>query len=130
MLRKQSLALFAVSVIASLCAAPLLASARLTYTIGERVLPVAWAPSAFPIKYQVDRRVMDSLPNAAVVPADDSFEINGRRVSFEGREEVVLRCGEASITLRADGQVIVKGTRVMSRASEANKIRGATVQIN
>ena len=74
--------------------------------------------------------VEDVLPNAAVVPADDSFEINGRRVSFEGREEVVLRCGEASITLRADGQVIVKGTRVMSRASEANKIRGATVQIN
>jgi hypothetical protein len=67
MLRKQSLALFALSLIASLGAAPLFASPRLTYTIGEKVLPVAWLPSAFPIKYQVDRRVMDSLPNAAVV---------------------------------------------------------------
>jgi hypothetical protein len=26
--------------------------------------------------------------------------------------------------------VVVKGTRLMSRASETNKVRGATVQIN
>lgn len=74
--------------------------------------------------------VSDVLPRSAAGLTNESFEIYGRRVSFEGREEVVLRCGEASITLRADGQVIVKGTRVMSRASEVNKIRGATVQIN
>ena len=61
---------------------------------------------------------------------EDGFELNGKRMSFEGREEVVLRCGKASITLRADGQVVVKGTRLMSRASETNKVRGATVLIN
>lgn len=73
--------------------------------------------------------VSDTLPGAGT-PTDEGFEVNGRRLSFEGREQVELRCGQASITLRADGQVIVKGTRLMSRASESNKIRGATVLIN
>jgi matrixin len=54
-------------VVATLAATPLFASARLTYTIGDRVVPVAWPASAFPIPYQVDRRVMDTLPNAQVV---------------------------------------------------------------
>lgn len=62
--------------------------------------------------------------------AATGFELNGRRLSFEGTEELVLRCGEASITLRADGQIVVKGTRLTSRASETHKIRGATVLIN
>jgi hypothetical protein len=79
--------------------------------------------------------VSDVLPGSpceakvANNPAE-TFELNGKRLSFEGQEEVVLRCGQASITLRADGQVIVKGTRLMSRASETNKVRGATVLIN
>jgi len=46
---------------------PVHASARLPYRIGDRSVPVSWPASAFPIKYQVDRRVMDALPNAAVV---------------------------------------------------------------
>lgn len=46
---------------------PLYGSARLTYTIGDSAVPVAWPTSSFPIKYEVDRRVMNALPNAAVV---------------------------------------------------------------
>lgn len=59
-----------------------------------------------------------------------SLTVNGRRLLLEGQQEVVLRCGQGSITLRADGSIVVKGTRLLSRASEVNKIRGATVQIN
>jgi hypothetical protein len=60
----------------------------------------------------------------------ETVEVDAKTLSFEGREAIVLRCGQASITLRSDGQVIVKGTRLTSRASETNKVRGATVQIN
>src|SRR5689334_5294535 len=66
MLRKSSTLLFVVAAIA-LSTLPLHASARLTYTIGDSAVPVAWPASAFPIKYEVDRRVMNSLPNAASV---------------------------------------------------------------
>ncbi|MBS0453297.1 MAG: hypothetical protein JSS14_18550 [Proteobacteria bacterium] len=68
-------------------------------------------------------RVADVLPQPCL-------DLRGDTLNFEGREQVVLRCGEASVTLRADGQVIVKGSRLLSRASESNKIRGATVLIN
>jgi Domain of unknown function (DUF6484) len=52
------------------------------------------------------------------------------RVLIEGEEEIVLRCGEGSICLTADGRIVIKGTRLMSRASETNKVRGAVVLIN
>lgn len=85
---------------------------------------------ALPIIIGVVSDVLPKPPSPVQGQVEDSFELNGKRISFEGREEVVLRCGKASITLRADGQVVVKGTRLMSRASETNKVRGATVQIN
>lgn len=67
MFRKSSLLPFAAAAIATCVSMPLHASARLTYTIGDSAVPVAWPASAFPIKYEVDRRVMNSLPNAATV---------------------------------------------------------------
>jgi hypothetical protein len=30
----------------------------------------------------------------------------------------------------ADGRIVIKGTRLLSRASETNKIKGASVDIN
>ena len=51
-------------------------------------------------------------------------------VLIEGIEEVALRCGKASISLTADGRIVIKGTRLTSRATEANKVRGAIVLIN
>lgn len=62
--------------------------------------------------------------------ANRTLELNGKALIFEGQEEIVLKCGQGSITLRADGQIVLKGTRLVSRASETNKIRGASVQIN
>jgi hypothetical protein len=67
MSRKSTILLFAVAAITTLVSSPIHASARLTYTMGDRSVTVAWPASAFPIQYQVDRRVMDALPNAPVV---------------------------------------------------------------
>jgi hypothetical protein len=69
-------------------------------------------------------------PPVLVSQETRALEINGAAVIVEGRDEIVLRCGLGSLTIRANGQIIVKGTRLVSRASETNKIRGASVQIN
>ena len=53
-----------------------------------------------------------------------------REIVLEGADEVSLRCGESSLTLRKDGKTVLKGNEVISRASRTNRIRGATVQIN
>lgn len=99
--------------------------------IGKQVLMVLEnGDPALPIIIGLISDVLPKPLSAMHGDMEDGFELNGKRMSFEGREEVVLRCGKASITLRADGQVVVKGTRLMSRASETNKLRGATVLIN
>ena len=65
---------------------------------------------------------------SGLAPETQAF-VDGKRVVLEG-EEVVLRCGAASITLKLDGRIILKGTQITSRASEVNKIKGAAVRIN
>jgi hypothetical protein len=56
--------------------------------------------------------------------------IDGETVKIEARNQIVLECGKGSITIRKDGKILVKGTKLVSRASETNKIKGASVNIN
>ena len=60
----------------------------------------------------------------------ESAVIDGKRLTLEAEEEIVLKCGEGSITLRKDGKIIIKGTHLLSRASGPNRIKGGSVQIN
>ncbi len=66
----------------------------------------------------------------AVKPRPRSVTIDGESLTLEGKREVVLRCGKSSITLKKDGSIYMRGTRLLSRASETNKIKGASVGIN
>jgi hypothetical protein len=56
--------------------------------------------------------------------------VDGRRVEIEAADEIVLRCGEASIVLRRNGRVIIRGTYVETRSRGVNRIKGGSVQIN
>lgn len=62
--------------------------------------------------------------------AQAEAHVDGRRVVIEGKDEIVLKCGEASITLRRNGKVIVKGTYLESRATGTHRIKGGSVEIN
>jgi hypothetical protein len=57
-------------------------------------------------------------------------EVDGERLVLSARREIVLRCGEASITLTEAGKVLIRGNYVLSRSSGANRIKGAAVEIN
>jgi hypothetical protein len=52
------------------------------------------------------------------------------RLELGARDEIVLRCGEASIVLRANGRVVVRGAYVETRAKGVNRIKGGSVSIN
>lgn len=71
-----------------------------------------------------------STPVAPTNQAAGTVEVNGKSLIFDAQDELVFRCGLGSLTIRANGHIVVKGTRVVSRASETNRIRGASVQIN
>ena len=65
--------------------------------------------------------------NLAAVP---ELVVDGERRQIEGSKEIVLRCGKASITLRSDGRLIIRGAYVETRASGVNRIKGGAVLIN
>src|SRR5262249_14792794 len=56
--------------------------------------------------------------------------VEGERVVLEGKDEIVLRCGESTIILRRNGAVLVRGAEIESRSSGRQVIRGRKVALN
>ena len=56
--------------------------------------------------------------------------VDGKRVTLEAKEEVVLKCGKGSITIRKDGKIVIRGTHLLSRSSGPQRIKGSSVSIN
>jgi uncharacterized protein DUF6484 len=63
-------------------------------------------------------------------PGQVEVEADGERLTVTAKEELVLRCGEASITLTKAGKVLIHGRYVSSRSSGVNRIKGGSVHIN
>ncbi len=59
-----------------------------------------------------------------------NVKVDGEQVVIEGRKEVVLKCGKASITLTRAGKILIRGAYVLSRSSGVNRVQGGSVQIN
>jgi hypothetical protein len=49
---------------------------------------------------------------------------------LSAKNEVVIQCGKASITLTSAGKVLIRGAYLLSRSSGVNRIKGGSVQIN
>jgi hypothetical protein len=57
-------------------------------------------------------------------------DVDGKRVRVVAQDEIVLECGKASITLRRNGKVVVRGTHVETSSEGTNRIKGGQVKIN
>ncbi|MDI5933168.1 DUF6484 domain-containing protein [Halomonas kalidii] len=57
-------------------------------------------------------------------------ETDGERLELRADQEIVLRCGRASITLTRTGKILLRGAYLLSRSSGVNRIKGGSVQIN
>jgi uncharacterized protein DUF6484 len=57
-------------------------------------------------------------------------DADGERLVVSAKHGLVLRCGKASVTLNADGKIVLRGTQVVSHASGLNRIKGGSVQVN
>jgi hypothetical protein len=49
---------------------------------------------------------------------------------LSARRQLVLRCGEGEIIIRADGRLLIRGVDVVSKAARMQRITGAQVAIN
>jgi len=63
-------------------------------------------------------------------PGQVEVDVDGERLTVTAKEELVLQCGKASITLTKAGKVLLKGTYVSSRSSGVQRIKGGSVHIN
>ena len=60
----------------------------------------------------------------------DDVLIDGQRITFEAKEQIVLRCGESSITLTKAGKILIRGKYLLNRSTGVNRIMGGSVQVN
>ncbi len=89
-------------------------------------------------KFPIIIDTMYSLIEEIAEPATVVFEsevtqevtVDGKSMSFEAENEIVLKCGKASITLTKAGKILIKGDYVLSHSSGENRIRGGAVSIN
>lgn len=85
--------------------------------------PQIWDESA---PNQEEEQEVELESNLAELEA----RVDGRRIELEAADEIVLRCGQASIVLRRNGRVVIRGTYVETRSRGVNRIKGGSVQIN
>jgi hypothetical protein len=83
----------------------------------------------------VGRPIVMGVVRVGATPVDLSpgqveLDADGARLIVTAQQELVLRCGKASITLTKTGKVLLDGTYISSRSSGVNKIKGGSVHIN
>lgn len=70
---------------------------------------------------------VDLAPAPMTVSVDNGAE---DVVDIAGKEQVVIRCGRASITLTRAGKILLRGAYISSRSSGANRIKGGSIHLN
>lgn len=110
----------------------------LLFASGDLRRPVIMGFIHNPLDDLLEHFIQKSVPQAepmvnpanTVEPVDQVVRVDGRQIVIEGQDEVVLKCGEASITLSKSGKISLRGKYLISRASEVNRILGGSVQVN
>lgn len=86
--------------------------------------PTAQDPTPAQITSLTEPR--DDAPRSLSLEAD----ADGKRVRLTAQDEIVLECGKASITLRRNGRISIRGVEVDSSAVGTHRIRGGQVRLN
>ena len=106
-----------------------------TATVDQEVL-LAFEDNdpALPIVVDTLYTSVDEVAESSTIALDmegpKDVMVDGKRVTFDAKEEIVLRCGKASITLTKAGKVLIRGAYLLHRSSGVNRIKGGSVQIN
>jgi hypothetical protein len=79
--------------------------------------------------------IIGLLSETLSAPAEETDEsdivhLDVTSLVLEARKDLVLRCGDSQLTMKANGKIVLRGTDVVSRSSGPTRIRGASVRIN
>lgn len=76
---------------------PIFAATRMTFDIQGQATPIEWAPTAFPLRYDIDRRVTQLHPNAAAM-IDRAF------ATWQSLPDVSLRFESRGVSSASPGR--------------------------
>lgn len=103
------------------------ASGELRVVPGDEVM--YWLPEQPNERGVVFGRIGESVePTTAVEP--ELRPSPPDTLVLEAKSGLTLRVGGASIEIRADGKILIKGTDLVSHAKRMNRIKGGAVAIN
>lgn len=85
---------------------------------------------SFEVSVENETAPEEARDNTKAAPQIDDIILDGKRVVLEGKEEIVLKCGDASITLTKAGKILIRGKYLLSRSTGVNRILGGSVQVN
>jgi Domain of unknown function (DUF6484) len=93
-------------------------SVVLQFEGGDPTLPIVMG-----VLRQTDNQPLEAYGNVQV-------DADGVRMVVSAKEQMVLQCGKASITLTKAGKVLIQGSYVSSRSTGVNRVKGGSVQLN
>jgi hypothetical protein len=85
---------------------------------GDPTLPIVVG-----VLRQTDNQPLEASGNVQI-------DADGIRMVVSAKEQMVLQCGKASITLTKAGKVLIQGSYVSSRSTGVNRVKGGSVQLN
>jgi hypothetical protein len=97
--------------------------AVLAFEGGDLGFPIVLGLVASPPRKPVEEP--SALPEGVI-----QVDVDGRRVRLKAADEIVLECGKASVTLRRNGKIVIRGTHVETNSEGTNRIKGGQVRIN
>jgi len=57
-------------------------------------------------------------------------QVDKESLLLTAKREIVLRCGDASITLTRAGKILIRGNYVLSSSSGVNMVKGGVIRLN
>jgi len=121
-------------------------SARFTDTIGHKLMQLIYAsnPEVILIFENNDPGlpiIIDTISSQIeeIAKSEDinlevdkpkEVTVDGEKITFDARDQIVIKCGKSSITLTRAGKIIIRGAYLLNRSSGVNRIKGGSVQIN
>jgi hypothetical protein len=97
---------------------------------GDPARPIIIGFVATPQTTSTEPAAQSAMPSAGTHAVAVEADVDGRRIRISAQDEIVLSCGAASVTLRRNGRVIIRGTHVETHSDGTNRIKGAQVRIN
>jgi hypothetical protein len=88
-------------------------------------VPKHIAPPSLAAELPAAQAPAGSTPASTPAPAqlpDDAV--------VEARNSLTLRCGKSSITLHANGKIVLRGEYILSDAEGINRIAGGQIELN